>query len=362
MNDMDREYHELANIFPLMQGEEFEALKADIAENGLLQPIWIDQDQKIIDGRNRHRACIETRTPTAFNMWNGKGSLIAFVVSLNLHRRHLSSGQKATLAVELLPMFEAEAKERSVEASKKEWGGNISTSFEEQGKAREKVAEVMQTNARYVQDAKKLKEESPDLFEQVKAGEVSLPKANRENNFRNKIDSPPLPTENKFRIIYADPPWSYGNTGLDDYGHAERHYPSMKISELCELPIKELAEDNAVLFLWVTSPLLAECFEVIKAWGFKYKTSFVWDKIKHNYGHYNSVRHEMLLVCTKGSCTPDKKELFDSVQSIERSKKHSQKPQEFRDIIDTIYTHGNKIELFSRDKFEGWEVWGNEPA
>ena len=166
----------------------------------------------------------------------------------------------------------------------------------------------------------------------------------------------------KYKLIYADPPWKYGSgsPGLDYYGPAERHYPAMSIAELCALQIKDIAQANAVLFLWVTSPLLDECWPVIKAWGFEYKTSFVWDKVKHNFGHYNSVRHEFLLVCTRGSCTPDVKELFDSVQSVERNDQHSEKPEAFRKIIDTIYPHGKRLELFSRCKVQGWDQWGNE--
>jgi len=97
---------------------------------------------------------------------------------------------------------------------------------------------------------------------------------------------------------------------------------------------------------------------VIKAWGFKYKASFVWDKIKHNMGHYNSVRHEFLLVCTCGNCTPDSNKQYDSVQNIERNE-HSEKPKEFVDIINDLYKHGNRIELFSRNLREGWDIWGN---
>ena len=99
---------------------------------------------------------------------------------------------------------------------------------------------------------------------------------------------------------------------------------------------------------------------LVKSWGFKYKTQFVWDKVKHNMGHYNSVRHELLLIATKGKCTPDNVQLFDSVQTIERTEKHSEKPDEFRSIIETLYTYGNKIELFARTKIDGWEVFGNE--
>jgi len=114
------------------------------------------------------------------------------------------------------------------------------------------------------------------------------------------------------------------------------------------MPAQEWAEDDAVLFLWATSPMLENAFQVIRAWGFKYKTSFVWDKVKHNFGHYNSIRHEFLLVCTRGSCTPDAGKLFDSVQTIERSDRHSEKPEEFRKIIETLYTRGAKLELFAR--------------
>jgi len=183
----------------------------------------------------------------------------------------------------------------------------------------------------------------------------------REHQHQNIIEPPPL--EGKYRVIYADPPWKYASSGpgLDQYGPAERHYPSLSIEELSSLPVKDVAEDNAVLFLWVTSPLLEECFRVIDAWGFKYKTSFVWDKVGHNYGHYNSVRHEFLLVCTRGSCVPDNKSLYDSVQSIQKSRTHSEKPEAFRKIIDDIYTHGNRIELFARKQSDGWDRWGNEP-
>lgn len=170
---------------------------------------------------------------------------------------------------------------------------------------------------------------------------------------------PPLPA-GKYRIIYADPPWKYGDNLVDGYGPAINHYQLMTIPELSALPVKGLAGEDAVLFLWVTSPLLDECFEVIQAWGFEYKTSFIWDKVRHNYGHYNSVRHELLLVCTRGSCPPDVPELFDSVQTIERTEIHSQKPMEFRTIIDTLYPNGKRIELFARELIPGWETWGNE--
>jgi ParB/RepB/Spo0J family partition protein len=167
------------------------------------------------------------------------------------------------------------------------------------------------------------------------------------------------PVKGKYKIIYADPPWEYGGSMNETYGTADKHYPTMPLENICALPVDDMAEDNAVLFLWATSPQLPEAFQVIEAWGFIYKASFVWDKIKHVMGHYNSVRHELLLVATKGSCTPENMKLFDSVVSEERTE-HSAKPETFRNIIDTIYPSGNRIELFARDVHEKWERWGNQ--
>jgi len=184
--------------------------------------------------------------------------------------------------------------------------------------------------------------------------EVEKYKRNKEVEF-NLHNSPQT-----YEVFYADPPWKYSDSLVEGYGASIHHYPSMSIEELCKLPVKEITSENAVLFLWVTSPILAECWDVIKAWGFKYKASFVWDKAKHNYGHYNSVRHELLLICTKGSFLPVNSDLEPSVKTIERTGEHSEKPEEFRRLIDKMYPIGRRIELFARKKFEGWDVWGNE--
>tara|TARA_B100000519_G_scaffold24189_1_gene17103 strand:+ start:508 stop:1533 length:1026 start_codon:yes stop_codon:yes gene_type:complete len=185
-------------------------------------------------------------------------------------------------------------------------------------------------------------------------------KVNKEPQTNSFIDI--FNTNKKFRVIYADPPWSYNDKKKAHLtGGATDHYQTMDLNEICDLPIKNLLEKDAVLFLWVTSPLLEDSFEVINKWGFKYKTSFIWDKVKHNMGHYNSVRHEFLLVATKGSCIPDNKKLYNSVQSIERNNNHSEKPIEFINIIDDLYNYGDKIELFARElKKDNWFGWGNE--
>jgi N6-adenosine-specific RNA methylase IME4 len=167
--------------------------------------------------------------------------------------------------------------------------------------------------------------------------------------------------DGQYRIFYADPPWQYSNSGNDtNYGHAERHFPTMSTPDICAMPVADLASDDAVLFLWSTSPMLEDAIKVIDAWGFQYKTSFVWDKESHNWGFYSSVQHELLLLAVRGSCQPDIDTRLPSVQRIKRTEKHSAKPAQFRKLIDTLYPHGPRIELFARTQERGWEVYGNE--
>ena len=381
-DESQRPYHEVANIFPLIDDEAFDALKTDIAENGLLEPIWLHPDDgSIIDGRNRHRACLAANVQPVFKTWTGDGSLIAFVLSLNLQRRHLTAPQRAAMAVKVLPMLEDEAKERQVAAGRVHGRGqsqkvveNFPQPFEEvkepAPKARVEAAKMFQVNDRYVQDAKRIQQDAPDLIEKMTAGEITMMAAKQEHRKRVLPPAPAIEdTGKRYRVIYADPPWQYSNdlttdtgNGSNKYGIPDDHYPTMSTPQICAMgeQIKRITDDNAVLFLWSTSPHLPEALEVIQAWGFKYKTSFVWDKVRHNFGHYNSVRHEFLLVATRGACTPDIGEKVPSVQRIERSNRHSEKPEEFRQIIDRLYTHGHRIELFARTATENWETFGNE--
>ena len=217
--------------------------------------------------------------------------------------------------------------------------------------------------------AQKLAALPAEVFEQVRDRTKTLTaalSALRKQSIKADLVERELP-RGRYRVIYADPPWWYGTP---QHGKTEQvatlgtHYPSMKTGAICDLPVGDMAADNAVLFLWATSPLLFEAKEVIDAWGFTYKASIVWDKVLHNVGHYVSVRHEFLLICTRGSCLPDSDKLHDSVVSIERTA-HSVKPEQFRDIIDEMYTpvKGDRLELFARAATpKHWASWGNQDA
>ncbi len=188
--------------------------------------------------------------------------------------------------------------------------------------------------------------------------ETSITKALRAEKAAEIAREVSLP-DAKYRVIYADPPWSYGNNQPDYHTEQRDHYPVMPLRDICALPVEQLCEDNAVLFLWVTSPILEESFDVVRAWGFRYKATFVWDKVKHNMGHYNSVRHEFLLICTRGSGVPEVPRLFDSVVTQERSA-HSAKPEVFYEIIETLYPSGRKLEMFARSERAGWDGYGHQ--
>ena len=119
-------FHEVANMFPMMSKEEFDSLCRDIAKNGLQESIWTHEN-KIIDGRNRYNACLEVGINPEYREWDGDGSLVTFVMSLNLHRRHMTGGQKAAIATEILPMLEKENPQGGDRRSDSFQGDNIST-------------------------------------------------------------------------------------------------------------------------------------------------------------------------------------------------------------------------------------------
>jgi hypothetical protein len=189
----DLPFHPVADVFPLLEGDEFRALVEDILAHGQREPIWTYQ-KKIIDGRNRYRACREAGVQPKTREWDGRGSLVAFVLSLNMHRRHLTSSQRAAVAAELLPLLETEAKERQRVAGgdRQSARGKARGSVPQKvagavGESRELAAKIAGTNKQYVSAAKRLKEGAPDLFEQVKRGELDVHQARNRARQRERV-------------------------------------------------------------------------------------------------------------------------------------------------------------------------------
>jgi len=181
----------------------------------------------------------------------------------------------------------------------------------------------------------------------------------------------------KYQIIYADPPWKYRqgkSMGTNFQGAADAQYPCMDYRDICKLPIEKLADEKCILFIWVTFPMLAEGLEVIKAWGFEYKTiAFAWLKINpvnkqplFGVGYYTKSNIEVCLLATKGEAHKLVKSNSVSQVIVAPKTKHSRKPQEARDKIVELMGNLPRIELFARkenklfDNFEGWDVVGND--
>ena len=177
---------------------------------------------------------------------------------------------------------------------------------------------------------------------------------------------PPLPN-GKFEVLYADPPWDYkgqlqhNGKGGHDTGGAVRHYSTVTLNDLIELDVPGITADNALLFMWTSSPHLDQAINLGKEWGFSWATvAFVWNKMKTNPGFYTLSQCELCLVFKHGKI-PSPRGARNIRQYVEVQRgQHSQKPPEVKQRIREMFPSQRKIELFAREKTPGWTVWGNE--
>jgi len=384
-------------LIPPMSEEDYHSLLEDIKRNGILQPIDITYNNVILDGHHRVKAAkelgikeIEVRIPELLYVDEDE-----YLISVAMNRRHLTEGQKAVLANEYRKIL---SKKRQSEAGKKanevRWHSNDSSDLEnvsqsdknEADPSRKEASNKFKVSEWKVRTVQQIGDVAPDVYEKLHTGElqiheakiiVQLPEDKREialekkletkkdirsivreiNNAEKNQNVKPTP-EGKFSIIYADPPWEY-EYSVSTSREIENHYPTLELEKIkaTEIP----ADDNAMLFLWAPAPKIEEALEVMKAWGFSYRTNLVWVKDKIGMGYYARVKHELLLIGIKGEGigTPLPENRPESVIFAERTE-HSKKPDVFYEIIEKMYPKHSKIELFARNKREGWEGWGNE--
>jgi len=209
-----------------------------------------------------------------------------------------------------------------------------------------------------------------EKFDDVCTAVQSLPFREGKNISWNKIKTLYLPNskkeiplpKGKYQVLLCDPPWPYPKRqdAKNLYGNTNYHYEVMPIKELCEMKVANLADENSVLFIWVATNFLDQSFEVIKSWGFDYKSQMVWVKEggQGGIGWYFWGDHELLLVATRGSMLPQEK--FSSVLKAPR-REHSKKPEEVYKIIEAMYPKTKRVELFARGKTrKGWSAWGDQ--
>lgn len=382
--------HPLAEVFPLIEGDEFDALVANIKAHGLREPITLYGGQ-ILDGRNRARACQRAKVEIKTRNYKGKDP-VGYVVSLNLKRRHLDASQRAVVADELATMKQ----------------GARTDLAEISARSQAETAELLNVDRRSVQHARKVREKAdPELVEAVKQGHVTVsaaasvidrPKAEqrkvaraskkgekpsaviRELNRKDrekKMESisrgnKGLKSAQKFGVILADPPWLYNEGTTTPNRRIDNHYPPMPLEDICALPVKKLGLPDSALFLWITSPLLLEAAQpILTAWGYDYKSSWIWlkeGKTKKDgdvggyrgTGHWAIIEHEMVLIAVRGDVpVPPPSARFKSWFKAPVGD-HSKKPDEVHKRIEKMFPKASRVELFARTARKGWSVWGNQ--
>ncbi len=385
------EFHEYAGIFPLLEGREFTELCNDIKANGQREPIWV-YEGKILDGRNRFRACNAVGVTPRTAPYTGDDPL-AFVISLNLHRRHLSESQRGMVAAAIANM--AQGERTDVEPS-----ANL------QKVSQSQAAEMLNVSPRTVAAAVKVRDEAaPELVHAVESGKVSvsaaadvatLPKeeqavivargekeileaakqiraekaevkkAERVAEVTRQIQeisaATPRAPSGLFHVISIDPPWPYddGNSAdtYDPNGRrAANPYPEMTLEQIAGLDIP--AAQDCILWLWTTHKFMRHSFSLLDGWGFEDKAILTWAKDRMGLGRWLRSQSEFCIMAVRGSPVIN----LTNQTTILRGplREHSRKPDEFYDMVDSLCV-GRKLDFFSREPREGWEQFGNDKA
>lgn len=380
-------------VMPNLSSDEYAELKADIAARGVMVPIEFDELGNVLDGHHRLAVCKELgikEYPKVIRAGLDEAGKRLHARKLNMARRHLTQEQRR----EMIRAQLMETPEKSDRQIASGLGADHKT-ISAQRKALESIGEIPQCS-RITADGRtypaerksiaifnptpKLERAIQNPVEREKilphiANGLTYDAARREVKITesreriahiepssNNVDI--YTTDNKYAIIYADPPWGgyfkAGNKNQDN------HYPLMTIVEICELPVQRIADENAVLFLWVTFPILDRAFDVIKAWGFSYSTcAFCWVKQNKNgdgyffgNGNWTHANAELCLLATKGSIT--RLDAAISQLIVSPIEEHSKKPDATRELITRLVGEMNRVELFSRNKADGWDAWGLE--
>lgn len=381
--------HPLADLFPMLDQPDIERLADDICTFGQRQPIVV-LDGKVLDGRNRQAACLFANIEPVYAPYDGDDPL-NFVLSLNLHRRHLTESQRAMVAAKIvdwerglnqatagsanLPTREAARRlsisERAVIAAKRirEHGSAELVHAIEDGRIKVHTGEALSWLEQEEQ-ARILREEEKQVVARAKEIRARRQKLNHEGRLRHMA----LVAEAGrmaagtvtalYPVIYADPPWKFGVhsevTGREK--SAENHYPTMDTEAICGVLDEAggVAARDAVLFLWATNPMLPDALRVMHAWGFTYVHHWIWDKEIAGTGYWGRDRHELLLIGRRGSpATPLPGSQPETVYR-EPKGRHSAKPDWFAEQIERLYPGVPRIELFCRNPRPGWEAWGFE--
>jgi len=352
---------EFKNLIPPLSEDERKQLEENIMEEGVRDPL-ITWNGFLVDGHNRYEICKKENIPfkTVEKKFKDEEAVKLWIINNQLGRRNLSAYDRTRLNLKKGDFFRAKAKENIR-------GRGKVIQISERLSTLHKVGEISGVSHDTVAKVKLIERHAPAIIkEQLSRGTTTINHAyivtKRELIKQNPQPTPKIP-KGKYNIIYADPPWQYWAGGDKNQS---KHYQTMTINEICNLPINNLAAEDCILFLWTTSPQLPETFKVIEAWGFKYSTmGFVWVKKNKKspgwffgLGNWTRSNAEYCLIAVKGH----PKRVSASVPQIIDTpiEEHSKKPDIVRNKIIELVGDLPRIELFARQETKGWKSWGNE--
>jgi hypothetical protein len=355
--------HPACDLFPLMSDPELDDLAQDIRRNGLRAPIVLDHDQ-ILDGRNRLLACLRVNAEARFERWKGSGSPVAWLVSVNLHRRHLSPSQRAMIAARALTVLEAEARAR--QGRRTDLGAILRES--ERGRASEKAAALVGVAPRTVDHAKVvLRQGSPGVVEAVERGALSVSAAaalayQPKNGHSGSGQPPDLPANERQKVLQSSAARDR-NTPGKDRGQFEvlAAFPEWSQEEELRryrsLNLDEIAADGATLFLAVPDALLPRALRVLTHWHFRYSSSIVLMKARPDDETFVRRRHELLLIGTRGTRPPVPSDGHRSDSIVEFSDTNAEARREaVLERIDWMFPRQRKVQLFARSARSTWST------
>jgi N6-adenosine-specific RNA methylase IME4 len=380
--------HPLADLFPMLDQPDIERLADDICTFGQREPIWVLAGQ-VLDGRNRQAACLFADIEPVYKAYQGDDPL-NFVLSLNLHRRHLTESQRAMVAAKIvdwdrglnqatagpanLQTREAARRlsisERAVAAAKRihDNGSEALNRAIEEGRISVNAGEALSWLEKQEQD-KVIREERKAILKRAQA--IRTENRTHARKVRLEIISAiagkgeksigALP-RNAFPIMLADVPWEQ-EAWSDETGQDRGlMYPAMTIEEigaLCEGE-KSPATQDSICGFWSTANRIGHAVHILERWGFEVITCLSWDKVHIGMGRWVRDQHEILLIGKRGNFpAPLPGTQLNSVH-IEAKGEHSVKPEFFADWLDLTYPGVPKIELFARRARPGWARWGNQ--
>lgn len=379
---------EFQSLIPPLTVEEYEGLEASILADGCRDALVLWGDT-LVDGHNRYEICASHDVPfTTVQMdFADRDAAKLWMIDQQRNRRNLSKVDSILLAQKKAAILAEKARQKVAETTRESNIRRANPSFvniDKTGKrpeihVRDEVAKIAGVSTGTVAQFEQVQRKMPELIDNIRKGEMSINQAyqtvrreEKKQEVQQRIEEHAAvqtgvvdiqQTDRKYNIIYADPPWQYWESGNKNQA---LHYTTMTIDEICDLPVKDIADNDCVLFLWVTYPILHEAFRVIESWGFKYSTAaFVWVKKNKQKdspfvgcGAWTRANSELCLLATKGNIM----RLDASVSQIVESpiEEHSKKPDVVRDLITRLVGKLPRVELFCRNPAEGWDVWGNE--